>query len=66
MVVKTLVWNIWIVRNDYYIFNANVVPTHVLILKINHMLLSWFLATVVGFKVKLEDSILPFDKVWSS
>lgn len=39
LVVKALVWNIWFVRNDC-IFNANVVPAHILILKINLMLLS--------------------------
>lgn len=42
--VKVLVWNALLARNNC-MFNANVVPVHIIILKINHMLVSWFAAT---------------------
>lgn len=39
LVVKLIVWNTWLARNDY-IFSANILPAHALILKIDRMLLS--------------------------
>lgn len=39
LVVKALVWNIWLASNDC-MFNANVVPVHIIILRINCLLLS--------------------------
>lgn len=56
LVMKSFVWNIWPGRNDY-IFSATILPTHVIILKIDHMILSWFSAALEDSKVKLEDSI---------
>lgn len=41
LVVKALVWNIWLVRNGR-IFNATEVLTFLHILKINRIILSWF------------------------
>lgn len=56
LVVKVIVWNIWLVRNDC-IFNANVVPSYSFILKINRMFLSWVSAVFEGSQAKLEDSM---------
>lgn len=54
--VKVLVWNAWLARNNC-MFNANVVPVHIIILKINHMLVSWFAATSEWVQEKLEDLV---------
>lgn len=56
LVVKSIVWNICLARNDY-IFNANTLPIHAHILKIDHRLISWFSTVVEGAKAKMEDSI---------
>lgn len=56
LVVKALVWNVWLARNDH-IFNANVLHVHALIVKIDQMLLSWFSSCVEGDKRKLDDSM---------
>lgn len=47
LVVKAIVWNIWLVRNDC-IFNANILHAHDIILKIDLMLLSWFAIVAKG------------------
>lgn len=49
---KAFIWNIWLTRNDS-IFNANILPAHAIILKIDHMLLSWFYATFGSTQEKL-------------
>lgn len=56
LIVKACVWNLWLARNDC-IFNACVLPVHAIIVKINHMLLSWFSAASEGTKKKLADPI---------
>lgn len=56
LVVKALIQNIWHAKNDC-IFNAIVVPTHVIILKIICMLLSWFSTVTEGAQEKLKDSM---------
>lgn len=56
LVIKSIVWNVWLARNDR-IFSANAMPTHVLILKVDHMLLSWFSSVTEGTKEKLADSM---------
>lgn len=38
-------------------FNANVVPTHIINLRINRMFLFWFEATAKGSQAKLEESV---------
>lgn len=53
LVVKALVWNVRRARNDI-IFNNNVVPVQVIILNIDHMLLSWFSNCTDSLKGKLE------------
>lgn len=57
LVVKVIVWNIWLVRNDC-IFNAYVIPIQSLYVKINRILLSWFSAASDGVKEKIEGSML--------
>lgn len=52
--VKALVWNVWLIRNDI-IFNANTVPVHAIILKVDHMLLSLFSNCTDNFKGKLKE-----------
>ncbi|XP_039133180.1 uncharacterized protein LOC120270217 [Dioscorea cayenensis subsp. rotundata] len=54
LLVKALVWNVWLVRNDI-IFNATVVPVFAIILKIDRMLLSWFSNCSVNFIGKIEE-----------
>lgn len=56
LVVKAIIWNIWLARNDC-IFNAKFLPVHVLILNIDRLLLSWFSSASEGVQAKLEDSI---------
>lgn len=56
LVVKALVWNIWLARNDC-MFNAIVISAHTIILKINRMLLSWFAAADEGTQEKFEDLV---------
>lgn len=56
LVIKAIVWNIWLARNDC-IFNVIVVPVHILCIKINRMRLSRFSATSDGLKEKIEDSM---------
>ncbi|XP_039117658.1 uncharacterized protein LOC120253386 [Dioscorea cayenensis subsp. rotundata] len=56
LVVKALVWNIWIARNDR-IFNDKILPATCILLCINRMLLSWFDALADGAKAKLEDTM---------
>ncbi|XP_039126955.1 uncharacterized protein LOC120263117 [Dioscorea cayenensis subsp. rotundata] len=55
-VVKAIVWNVWLSRNDY-IFNTNCIPVNALIIKVAHMLLTWFTSAGEGSRDKLEDSI---------
>lgn len=55
-IVKEIVWLSWITRIDC-IFNAIFLLAHALILKVDHLLLSWFLASAEGPKKKLEDPI---------
>lgn len=40
IVIKAIVWNVWLTRNDY-IFNANVLHVYSVIIKIDCMILSW-------------------------
>ncbi|XP_039123503.1 uncharacterized protein LOC120260129 [Dioscorea cayenensis subsp. rotundata] len=54
LVVKSIVWNIWLARNDY-MFNATVVYAHALILKIDRMLLTWISTAAEGPTSKLEE-----------
>ncbi|XP_039119177.1 uncharacterized protein LOC120255416 [Dioscorea cayenensis subsp. rotundata] len=56
LVVKVLVWNLWLARNDR-IFNAKILPVHCIVLYINRMLLLWFDALADLVKVKIEDTI---------
>ncbi|XP_039123641.1 uncharacterized protein LOC120260266 [Dioscorea cayenensis subsp. rotundata] len=53
LVVKAIVWNIWIARNDCN-FNANCLTAHALTIKIDHMLLSWFTSVAEGSRAKLD------------
>lgn len=57
LVVKAFVWNIWLAKNDR-IFNANTLSLHVIILKIDRILLSWFSTFAEGLKGKLEESMM--------
>ncbi|XP_039129107.1 uncharacterized protein LOC120265301 [Dioscorea cayenensis subsp. rotundata] len=54
LVAKAIIWNIWIARNDC-IFNANVMHSLCLIMKIDRMLVSWCFSLADGPKVKLEE-----------
>lgn len=56
LVVIALVWNIWFARNDH-IFNVNVLHAHVIIFKIDRILLSWFSSVTKESQAKLEDSM---------
>lgn len=56
LVVKAIVWSICLAKNDC-IFNAHIMYAHALMLKIDHMLLSWFSTAAERTRVKLEDSI---------
>lgn len=56
LVIKAIEWNIWLVRNNCS-FHAIVVPVHILILKINHMLVFWFSAASEGLKQKVKESM---------
>lgn len=53
LIVKALVWSIWLARNDC-IFNASITSAYVIMLKIDHTLLSWFSSAADGIRVKLE------------
>lgn len=54
--VKALVWNIGLVRNDR-IFNANIVPALAIIMKCDCMIISWFSPDTEGGREKFKDSI---------
>lgn len=56
LVVKAIVWNVWLARNDC-IFNANAISAQVILLKVDCMLLSWFSAVPNATKEKLVDSM---------
>lgn len=56
LLAKTFVWIIWLARNDI-LFNANVVPVHILIIKIDHLLLSWYSNCAEGDKGKLDEAM---------
>lgn len=56
LVVKAFMWNVWLVRNDC-IFNANVIPGHAIIMKIDRMLLHWFSTVSNSGQLKLADSM---------
>ncbi|XP_039129007.1 uncharacterized protein LOC120265183 [Dioscorea cayenensis subsp. rotundata] len=56
LVIKALVWNIWLARNDR-IFNAKILSTHCTVLSINRMILSWFDALADNAKTKVEDTM---------
>jgi len=54
LLVKATLWNVWLARNES-IFNAKVVPVHVIIMNIDRMLLSWFSICADNVKAKLEE-----------
>ncbi|XP_039146846.1 uncharacterized protein LOC120284108 [Dioscorea cayenensis subsp. rotundata] len=54
--VKAFVWSIWLTRNDY-IFSDKCAHPHSVMVKTDHMILSWFSAAPEGLGVKLDDSI---------
>jgi len=58
LVVKTIVCIIWIARNNCNFNVAAVLSVHALILKIGHLLLSWFSTSAEGPKKKVEDSMV--------
>lgn len=49
LIVKAVVWNIWLTRNDC-IFYVNVLLAFYIILKIDHVLLFWFSLVSDGLK----------------
>ncbi|XP_039130828.1 uncharacterized protein LOC120267198 [Dioscorea cayenensis subsp. rotundata] len=55
-VSKVIIWNIWLGRNDY-IFNANVLSAHCIIVKTDRLLLSWCSSIAEGPRAKMEDDI---------
>lgn len=55
-VAKAFVWFVWLARNDC-IFNAKVLTPHAIMVKTDHMLLSWFSVAADGLRVKLDDTI---------
>lgn len=56
LVVKTLVWNIWLTRNEC-IFNAKILHVHDVILSIDRMILLWCSSATDRSHGKLEDSL---------
>lgn len=56
MIVKAIVWNIWLARNDD-IFNANILPALSIVLKCNHMTLFWMIAADEGSSPRFKDAI---------
>lgn len=47
VIVKAIVWYIWLTRNDC-IFNATALSSHSVILKVTHVLISWFSAVPIS------------------
>lgn len=56
LVVKALMWNVWLARNDC-LFNANVLHVYSVILKIDRMILSWCSSVGDRSQEKMLDSL---------
>jgi len=56
LVVKALLWNIWLARNER-MFNANFMSVTNVILRIDRMLLAWFNAIADGSKEKIGEAV---------
>lgn len=55
LAVKVIMWSICLARNEC-IFNANIMSAYAIMLKIDHMLLSWFSSVADGTRGKLDDA----------
>lgn len=64
LIVKAVVWNIWLTRNDC-IFYVNVLLAFYIILKIDHVLLFWFSLVSDGLKQKFAEPISSIRRSWS-